>query len=126
MLKEDADDPNAVLLSRPLINKLKNFYIEINPRDYIDNPFKMKLLKIRRFLHNNQFIFLLVKFLVGLVFCFIPIFLFCLIIKNALDNKNYDLFTKATWPLLISITITMGYIIILLVYRLYSLCSSKK
>ena len=106
--------------------KNRQRYIYISPKDKMLFPFKINLLYSRRYFYNHPIIFLILKLLIGLIFFSLPILIFCLILKNALDYRKYEHFLTATLPLKISVTVILIYVFSLILYRINSMCSSNK
>ena len=94
----------------------------IHNREKMESPFRIKLLYLRIYFHNSPFYFIMIKFLLGLIFFTIPIFIFSFILKNALDKKKYD-FSLASMPILLSSIIMIIYLTSLIIYRILSLFS---
>jgi hypothetical protein len=116
---------NEAYYSSNLAERRKQNYIYISPKDKFLFPFKLKLLFSRRYFHNHPLTFVILKFLLGLIFFTLPIFIFCFTLKQALDYRKYECFWVATLPLKISVGMIMLYILGLIVYKFNQICSSE-
>ncbi len=83
----------------------------------------LSLVYSRLYFYNNPSLFILLKFLIGLIFFTIPIFLFLNMIKSDIEHMHYEN-TRIILPLTICISLAIIYMSVLFINKLYQIVTN--